>query len=96
MRSSKRLQPTLGNPRPAERLKAFVVWPLILFSNAAVMWWLEARWPLLGGVAFGALVWTMFFGVYRPRMPNKRMEFARVARPTRKSLGLLLAAHSRR
>jgi len=27
---------------------------------------------------------------------NKRMEFARVARPTRKRRGRLLAAHSRR
>jgi hypothetical protein len=29
-------------------------------------------------------------------MPNKRVEFARGARPTRKSEALLLAAHSRR
>jgi hypothetical protein len=29
-------------------------------------------------------------------MPNKRVEFARGARPTRKSEALFLAAHSRR
>jgi hypothetical protein len=32
----------------------------------------------------------------RVRKPNKRMEYTRIACPTRKSPGLLLAAHSRR
>jgi hypothetical protein len=50
------------------RLKAFVLWPLVMFGLAIAGWNLEVRMPVLSWVLFGLLVWVLFFRAYRDQI----------------------------